>query len=133
MMVLPKIPKNIIKQVKNLIQDFMWNGHKPKISLEQLQKSKETSGLGLVNLSLKDQSLKISWVELLNTNKSFANLVYNTHNLVLNDLFWKCNLAPKDIKWIMNIPQSGDTFSLDVAMAWFSFKKNLNRNTDTMV
>ena len=45
MMVLPQIPKNVIKRVDNEIRRFLWNGKKAKIAYPILQNSKSEGGL----------------------------------------------------------------------------------------
>ena len=40
MMVLPTIPDNIIKNIDNIIRDFIWNKKKSKISYQVLQNSR---------------------------------------------------------------------------------------------
>ena len=62
MTVLPSIPEDIIQQVETVIQQFIWNGTKPKISLAALKIAKQSGGLGLVDLRKKDDALKVAWI-----------------------------------------------------------------------
>ena len=66
MYVLPPIPDTFVTSLEKEFVHFIWNGHKPKIPLDTLKLPKELGGLGLVNLRLKDEVLKLSWVK---TNK----------------------------------------------------------------
>ena len=50
MMVLPMMPRNIIKNIENLIRSYIWSGKKSKISFSILQNPKREGGLNLVNL-----------------------------------------------------------------------------------
>ena len=50
MAVLPRLPDVYIKQFNNMIEDFIWTGHKPKIPLDVLQLRRECGGLQLVDI-----------------------------------------------------------------------------------
>ena len=53
MMVLPKMPKSIIKNIENIIRNYLWNGGKAKIAYNILQLPKEEGGLNLVDFRQK--------------------------------------------------------------------------------
>ena len=53
MYVLPSISQDIVKQMNTLFEQFLWNGHKPKIPLKVLQMDKTCEGAGLVDLQKK--------------------------------------------------------------------------------
>ena len=53
MMVLPTIPDKTIKQIDNIIRDFIWNKKKSKIAYAILQNSTREGGANLVNLKIK--------------------------------------------------------------------------------
>ena len=59
MTVLPTMPDCYIKEIYALINKFIWNGRKPKITLAQLQKNIDCGGLKLVKFENKDAALKI--------------------------------------------------------------------------
>ena len=63
MLVLPEIPTRIVNQFNTMISKFIWNGRVPKIVLSTLQLNREDGGLKLVNLALKDSSLKVNWIK----------------------------------------------------------------------
>ena len=56
------IPNNFVNKFNELILAFLWQGKCPKIPLEFLQGEKEARGLKLVNMELKDISLKTRWI-----------------------------------------------------------------------
>ena len=64
MMVLPVIPDKVVKQMNNIIREFLWNGKKAKIAYAILQNPKDQGGLNLVNLKNKDRALKVSWPQI---------------------------------------------------------------------
>ena len=57
------IPKNIIKDLDNLLKDFLWLDKKHLISLEKLTLPIAYGGLGLINLSSHLDSLRISFLK----------------------------------------------------------------------
>ena len=98
MMVLPEIPKNIIKNMDNLIREFLWNGKKSKIAYNILQNTKEEGGLNLVNLRNKDKALKATWPKILSQEEEYAKLVYKIMRCsALGDDIWRCRLKPQDV------------------------------------
>ena len=58
MFVLPNMPRQYIRNIEQSIEKFLWNGHKPKITMEKLKMSKKRGGLGLVDLEKKELSIK---------------------------------------------------------------------------
>ena len=115
MLVLPKIPDDIVKQIRKIVMDFIWSGKKSKIGLEILQLSKDSGGLGLVNLKHKDTALKTTWIPILANDTKYAALVYKLIAPELQDYFWRCNLAEWDAHLLTDSP-----FWRDVFKAWLS-------------
>ena len=92
MMVLPKIPPNIVKNVDNTIREFLWNGRKSKIAYKVLQNPKEHGGVQLVDLAKKDIALKTTWPQILEKEQQYASMVYRIcrwNNL--NENIWRCS------------------------------------------
>ena len=123
MMVLPTIPQNIIKNVDNIIRDFIWNGKKSKIAYKVLQNPKSEGGLNLVSLGKKDIALKATWPKILYSEKDYGHLVYNIIGCktIMEDI-WRCSFLSQDVK-DMNIENN---FWVDVLKSWgdFNFYKN---------
>ena len=76
MMVLPIIPKSITQNMDNIIREFIWNKKKSKVAYKILQNPKNQGGLALVNLRIKDASLKATWPKILAQEKDYAEIVY---------------------------------------------------------
>ena len=113
MSVLPTIPDNVVNKVNQCIGEFIWSGWKAKISREILWSNKESGGLGLVDLKIKDASLKISWIQILKQDTKYEALAYSFFAPLLKDNVWRCNLQDKDVKYVTN-----NTFWQDVLKAW---------------
>ena len=115
MMVLPQIPTSIVKNIDNVIRDFLWNGKKAKIAYSILQNPKEAGGLKLVNLHKKDIALKTTWPKILAREKDYSTIVYNIMrcNIIGEDI-WRCRLKVEDVKNMKGI----DNFWRDVLQSW---------------
>ena len=101
MTTLPDIPPSLLKKIEGEIRRFIWKGRKAKIALTTLQEERKNGGLQLVNFKLKEQSLKISWIQILHNDTHTATVVYNAMGevaSVLREYIWKCNVHWKDIK-----------------------------------
>ena len=103
--------------------NFIWDNKKAKISIKLLQASKESRGLGLVNLRKKDCALKVCWVAILEQDEKYECLAYQLFALRLKRLIWLCNVNASDVKYITR-----STFWSDVLSTWslINFKENVN-------
>ena len=114
MFVLPMIPPNIVKNVDNMIRDFIWNGKKSKISYITLQNSKKEGGLNLVNLVARDRALKATWPQILSNEPDYSKLVYSLIRCqTLEEDIWRCTLQQKDIDKLIT-----NSFWKDVLISW---------------
>ena len=113
MITLPSMTKNMVKNIENIIREFLWNKGKPKFSLKILQNSKAEGGLNLVNLKAKDKSLKATWPSILHKEEEYSKLVYEIMRTTkIQENIWRCNLNTKDIDNMkIRNPPSGNKFS----------------------
>ena len=117
MQVLPNMPVSSIKKIEKCIEEFIWNGHKPKISLRTLQLPKKMGGLNLVNFCEKDMALKLQWVKLYHEDLQIENLARTLLIPDMGGLIWRCNISGKDVPQI--VPDSvPNNFWLSVLAAW---------------
>ena len=115
MMVLPLMPKDIVKNLENVIREFIWDGKKAKIAYAVLQNDKNSGGLGLVNFRSKEVALKSSWPYILSTKLEYSDIVYTQIRCQeLKSDIWRCNLHQDDIR-TMKITNS---FWRDVLLCW---------------
>ena len=118
MMVLPLIPKNIVRSIDNHIREFIWNGKKSKVAYSILQNPKTMGGLNLVNLINKDKALKATWPKILYEEKDYADLVYNWMRVPhLKENIWRCTLKPQHVKYL----KIKNQFWEDVLTSWCEF------------
>ena len=123
MQVLPLMKKTHVEKFNKLVQDFLWNGRKPKILLKNLQLEKHQGGLKLVDIVKKDKALKLSWLKWLHEDEFLAQHAYQKLSLVLAQQIWKCNLKTNDIEALF-----GKSFWRDVLSCWaeINFQKDEN-------
>ena len=101
---------------------FLWNGKKLKIALKILQANKKAGGAKLVDLKKKDQSLKISWISILENDPQMSTIAYSAMNNAMNENLWKCNLHARDVKWL-KIPNK---FWRNVVEDWCEYNYKVN-------
>ena len=119
MQCLPSPTEDHIKQVERIIEDFLWNGHKPKISLATLQNTPQEGGLKLVNLRTKNSSLKAAWVKTLMTNQYNQKLVYNILDIgPIDSMIWCCNMRAEDVSKVI---KTENQFWKEVVQAWCEY------------
>ena len=130
MMVLPKIPANIVKAINNSIRNFIWNGKKAKIAYTILQNPKKEGGLNLVNLQNRDKALKATWPQILSKEEEYSQLVYTIMRCqFLGDDIWRCNIKKEDVK-ILKIRNS---FWNDVLESWSEYNYYHNRTIENQL
>ena len=104
MQILPTLNKNLTKRITKMLQEFIWNGRKPKIRMNTLQAAIDDGGLALFDAENRDKSLKVAWIKrLINMKPGMKALAYyciSQH--IQNDDFWLYNINKKDLKYICN-------------------------------
>ena len=130
MMVLPFIPENIIKNVDNIIREYLWKGGKSKIALKILQNPKSEGGQNLVNLKNKDMALKATWPKILYEEQEYSEIVYGIMRCAqLGHNIWRCNLSPTDAKKL----KIRNQFWMDVLTSWCNYNYYYNRRIENMI
>ena len=129
MTVLPAITNSYVKRIDNAISKFLWNGRRAKIPLDMLKCSIEDGGMGLVDFAHKDASLKVSWIQSLNSDPFVAEFAYHALCPVLRDEIWKCNLKATDVDKMFK-----KSFWRDVVKAWsyVNYVENVTENVNIM-
>ena len=113
MYVLPRIGQNFIVKFNKMVENFLWNGRKPKISLAILQNSKKYGGMSLFDLGTRDDAIKISWIKMVSEDRYLRELAFQQLNPVLKERIFRCNLREDDIK-----TEFKPSFWRDVLVAW---------------
>ena len=90
-----------LKLVERIIQDFLWDYKKPKISMSTLCKKNNQFGMKLVNIHAKQKAVKILWIFQLNKNEFLSECAYAQLNPVLRELIWQVNLNKADLTLIL--------------------------------
>ena len=114
--VIPSLTKDIIKKYNQIISNFIWDGGKPKISLEILQGNKQDGGLGLTNIAIRDKALKVKWVGKILQNECISILAYEAMGNDIGNLIWHCSLREEEV--IQVVQKQCNKFWIDVWKAW---------------
>ena len=122
--VLPFILEPKLKQIYNTFEHFLWKGKRPKIPIHTLQKEKEYGGLGLVDLSKKQCSLLIGWIDIIKYNTQIQNLAKHLlSDHIQDDLIWKFNMNEKDAQHF-----GKTTFWKNLIVVWAKFNYQCPQN-----
>ena len=116
MYVIPPLPNWMVDVLHDKIEKYIWNGSRPKISLQTLQSPKTDGGLQLVNFQVKDAAIKTSWVKEIVRNDYPVGQVYAELNPQLREWIWSCNIHMKHVSRPLIECQNG--FWADILRAW---------------
>ena len=116
MYVMPTISESFVEEFNTLVNNFLWDGGKPKIKLQTLQASKQEGGLGLINLKIKDQALKVSWPQMLKSDEYIQRFMFKSLSNILKNLIWEVNLQSSDVELLF-----GMGFWQDGLKAWAKY------------
>ena len=130
MCVLPTMSEKLFAEMEMEISNFLWNNHKPKISMDTLQCNKGSGGLGLVNLRLKDKALKAGWIVSLFENDELRKSCNSALKNPADFLLWKCNLDRSDAEKCFN---KKDIFWNQVLGAWCDYHYENTLDMDQVV
>lgn len=124
-------PQNLFYRYKRLILDFIWDSKPPRIRYKKLIKNKLIGGLGLIDLELKDLSLKASWVpRILQANPTTSWVIFVYFHLPIKDpLIWECNITTEWIKALFDI----QVFSIQIWAAWAHFNATAPKSRDDVL
>ena len=118
MTVLPNIPVRLQRSLDEIIIKFIWNNSKPKIALSILTSAKRNGGAELVNFQKKQQSLKITWIKILQSNEQFKSMVLRHFKVNFGDDLWRCNLSKQHVECCID---SKHLFWSQVMEAWCDY------------
>ena len=97
---------------------YLWEGKKSKISYNKLLKNYEEGGLKLVDVRIKNTSLKAQWfVKAMKSEASWAKHANSVLPIQICDLV-KCNMRPGDVKRIKEKFKYGYSIWFDIWEAW---------------
>ena len=73
----------VIKQIRKLSLDFLWNNKKYKIKDTYLQRDYKNGGIKFIDIKTQIMSLKLKWIgRILNENNMPALNIFQNHNLI---------------------------------------------------
>ena len=124
--VLQNIPNDMVTQMENLINKFLWNGKRARIARSTLQASKENGGLRLFSIKHKQQALKLGWIRLIENDPFFAMVFQNNLNIKNPPFsFFDCNLNVNDIQTFV---KETDCFWTEILVHWSKIRHKQPQN-----
>ncbi len=115
--VLPSPSRHTIDKMYNVFKTFLWDGKRPKLTLEKLALDIENGGLKLTHLPSLFTGLKLSWIKRLNGVGQWQTLF---HEIVCEDktLIWSL-----DIQSLIKIAERvKNKFWKEVILKWKAYK-----------
>ena len=127
--VIPKIPEIYHKRLDKIINDFIWDKKRAKMSQKIITGLKINGGGGLVNMRNKEKSLKLQWVSKIKDNRELYTLANEALGNKIGNLLWQCNLNKKDIlKEFLK-----DNFWRDVLIDWMDIVRKSPENVQEVI
>ena len=124
---LPSPPQTYLKEIDDLIFNFIWNNKRAKIKRSQLYLEYSKGGLGIPNVYVYSNNLKLKWIKYLadeNFNSGWKKIFLNMNTV--GTFIYKCNIKCSDIS-LLNIKSR---FWNDVLQSWakihYKFDNNIN-------
>ena len=120
MAVLPNMTPDMINSLNKLFNTYLWNGRRPKISLDKLQMDKKHGSLRLTDINLRQKAIKTTWIQTLHKDSRLAMLVYALFKFSIAEDVWCCNLNTENIDMLLD---KRNVFWRDVLLAWNEYRR----------
>ena len=116
-------PNGFTDEVNNMIFRYIWENKNPKLKKTTITRSKNDGGLGMIDFSLFDKALKISWVKRLCSKETepWKSIPLTLLSNVGGKLLFECNYDIKCLCINEHLPK----FYRDIILHW----QDLNRTT----
>ena len=118
--VLPSPSCSYVKEVEQIVFNFLWDGRNDKIKREIIYAPRDMGGLNMMHIPTQIKALKIIWVKRLMTGPRHSGWRQLIDHQLCNktDLIFSCNLSLQDT---LQTKLQVDRFWHDVLMSWCEF------------
>ena len=136
-------PEKIIKDIENLIFDFMWSGKKPKLKRDVLKSSLVNGGMNVPDIHTMIECSLVKWIKWLvlkkvHSWKYILEYFLSKQNIQVETLI-QANYQVKDLKICKNMPlfyvnmfklwsEIGNTKNDKESFIWYNKLLKINRN-----
>ena len=96
MTVLPNVSTVLCNKIDKLIDNYLWNGRRAKISKITLRLAKKHGGLRLFDVERKQASLKLGWIPVMKENEFFRDCFFDCVNIPSDLGSLDYNISAKD-------------------------------------
>jgi len=102
--ILPSPPIKFLEDIERILTNFVWKYSTSKIRKNVLKSKKDMGGADLVDIKVKDMSLKVAWINrLITLEGSWKDVVVKAIPIHDLEYFFKCNIHCNDLKLNLNI------------------------------
>ncbi len=128
--VLPSPTLVDLKAIDKILFDYLWGNKPHQIKKQTIIGQYDNGGIKMVDISLKDASLKIAWIKrLLQENNKSIGINLNSYLKMESNLLFKCNLSTKDL--VNCFAKEPPQFWKDVLVHWCNLNyENVNDITN---
>ena len=94
--VIPMMPIEVHEKLIKIVNEFLWNGKRPKISYRILSGNKQDGGAGLCNFQNREKALKLQWLWKAHDNTLLQQFALASIASPIGMDVWCVNLAQHD-------------------------------------
>ncbi len=95
--VLPSPSKAMLTQIEKMIFDFVWCNKPDKVKRGVMKLSKYDGGMSIPDIGIKNDSLKIAWVQRIMKGNNPWNIMIQKYVPVNLDILWHLNVNLADM------------------------------------
>ena len=131
MSLLPTPTKDFLDQIEKNLMHFVWNNKPAKIRKSILKTQTNMGGAGMVDLKVKDMSLKMGWLKkLIEFGGCWKDYLISKIQEMNPEYFIQCNIKTRDIPFTIN----EDSIWKDVLNYWCKYHyksvNHIHRHSD---
>lgn len=116
---LPSPSNTHLTIIQNAVFQFIWDNKPDKIQRNFLKQKKETGGLNVPDIFIKNKALKLLWVpRIVNGGNKIKQLLSQSLPHKSTD-FLSCNLTKEDIKMVTKFCRN--LFTKEILECWFEY------------
>ena len=126
--VLPSPRKEVIKELYDVLKEFLWDGKRPKLTWEKLTLGYEKGGLKLTNIEIFFKSLNISWIKRIQNTGAWQSLFEET---ICGDRLLVWELDKQSLEQLCK--NTKNLFWKEVLKDWVQYKYSYTDTNESVI